>query len=211
MGGTIIGIDLSTHSIDLAREFVGRRPGVHLVQCDLFKLPFRRETFDHIFSIGVLHHTPNTRQAFEAIVPYGRASGRIAIWTYHPRSKVYANRWRVVTTKVPSSLLYSFCIANQALFSWIRALPGGQRFNVIVPGVRPSAQSPFWLRVMNDFDNFSPKYAHVHTPDQVREWYEAAGFEDIRVLPRETAVVGRRRGARASATSTQAAMAAGGR
>jgi SAM-dependent methyltransferase len=211
LGGTIIGVDLSTHSIDLAREFVGSRPGVHLVQCDLFSLPFRRETFDHLFSIGVLHHTPDTRQAFEAIVPYGRPSSRIAIWTYHPRNKVSANRWRVVTTRVPASVLYAFCIANQALFSWIRALPGGRRFNAIVPGTPPSAQSPFWMRVMNDFDNLSPKYAHVHTPEQVRGWYEAAGLEDVRVLTRDTAVVGRRRPARANAASTAPAMVAGRR
>jgi SAM-dependent methyltransferase len=192
MGGTIVGIDLSTHSIDLARDFVGSRPGVHLVQCDLFKLPFRRATFDHIYSIGVLHHTPDTREAFRAIVPYARPSGRIAIWTYHPRNKVHANRWRVVTTKLPAPVLYGFCVMSQALFSWIRALPGGQRFSAIVPGSRPVPGSRFWLRVMNDFDNLSPKYAHVHTPDDVRGWFTAEGLEDVRVLQRDTAVVGRK-------------------
>jgi SAM-dependent methyltransferase len=193
MGGTIVGVDLSTESINLAYDFVGRRPNVHLVQCDLFKLPFRRETFDHVFSIGVLHHTPDTRRAFEAIVPYARPTGQIAIWIYHPRNKVSANRWRVVTTRVPRGLLYGFCIANQALFSWIRALPGGTRFNALVPGASPSRGAPFWMRVMNDFDNLSPTYAHVHTPDEVLRWYEAANLEDVRVLKRDTAVVGRKR------------------
>ena len=192
MGGTIIGVDLSTHSIDLARDFVGSRPGVHLVQCDLFRLPFRPATFDHVFSIGVLHHTPDTREAFKAIVPYARPLGRVAIWTYHPRNKVHANRWRVVTTKLPAPVLYAFCFTSQALFSWIRALPGGARFSAIVPGSRPVPGSKFWLRVMNDFDNLSPKYAHVHTPDEVSAWFAAEGLEDVRVLQRDTAVVGRK-------------------
>jgi SAM-dependent methyltransferase len=192
LGGTIVGVDLSTQSIDLANDFIGRRPNVHLVQCDLFKLPFRHESFDHVFSIGVLHHTPDTRRAFEALVPYVRPSGEIAIWLYHPRNKVSANRWRVVTTRLPAALLYGWCIVNQALFSWIRALPGGTRFNVLVPGASPSRGAPFWMRVMNDFDNLSPKYAHVHTPDEVRRWYAEAGLEDARALQRLTAMVGRR-------------------
>jgi SAM-dependent methyltransferase len=193
LGGTIIGIDLSTDSIDLAWDFVGRQPRVHLVQCDLFELPFRQETFDHIFSIGVLHHTPDTRQAFASIVPYLRPSGRIAIWTYHPRNKVSANRWRILTTRLPVWLLYGFCVANQALFSWIRVLPGGHRFNAIVPGASPSPQSPFWMRVMADFDSLSPRYAHVHTPEEVAQWYLAEGVDEVRVLQRDTAVVGRKR------------------
>jgi SAM-dependent methyltransferase len=191
LGGTIIGADLSTESIDLAYDFVGQRPNVHLVQCDLFKLPFREATFEHIFSIGVLHHTPDTRRAFGAIVPHLRSSGRVAIWVYHPRGKVSANRWRVVTSRVPHTALYSFCIANQALFSWVRALPGGARFNALVPGTSPSRGAPFWMRVMSDFDNLSPKYAHVHTPDEVRQWFVEAGLTEIRVLSRDTAVTGR--------------------
>ena len=70
LGGRIVGVDLSTHSIDLAQDFVGLRENVFLVQADLFALPFERETFQHIYSIGVLHHTPDTKRAFEAIVPY---------------------------------------------------------------------------------------------------------------------------------------------
>src|SRR6185436_1085899 len=68
-GGRIVGVDLSTHSIDLAQDFAGFRPNVFLVQADLFHLPFERKTFDHVFSIGVLHHTPDTEKAFKAIAP----------------------------------------------------------------------------------------------------------------------------------------------
>jgi hypothetical protein len=46
--------------------------------------------------------------------------------------------------------------------------------------------------VLGDFDNLSPKFAHVHTEPEVRQWFEAAGLEDVRILPRRTAVSGRR-------------------
>ncbi len=189
LGGRIVGIDLSTHSIDLAQDFVGLRENVYLAQCDLFKLPFRPGTFQRIFSIGVLHHTPNTRKAFEALVPYLRSDGQISIWVYPPQSKVWVNRWRPLTTRLPASALYGWCIANQVLFSWIRGLPGGWRFSWLIPGTDPGR--PFWLRVMTDFDDLSPIYAFTHTPAEVREWFLQADLKDVKLLSRQTAVTGR--------------------
>jgi SAM-dependent methyltransferase len=191
-GGRIIGIDLSTHSIELAHDFVGLRPNVYLVQCDLFKLPFRRDYFDRIFSIGVLHHTPSTRQAFEALVPHVAHGGRIAVWVYNPDDKKSSDRWRKMTTRMSHRVLYGWCIVNQLLFSWIRSLPGGWRFSYVVPGNQPGPGRPFWLRVLSDFDDLSPRYAHVHGHDEVVGWFSAAGLSQIRALNRKTAVVGMR-------------------
>jgi SAM-dependent methyltransferase len=190
LGGTIVGIDLSTHSIELAQDFVGLRPNVHLVQADLFHLPFKRDTFERIYSIGVLHHTPSTKDAFDAVVPYLREKGQISIWVYPPSDKREANVWRHVTTKLNHRVLYGACIANQILFSWIRGLPGGWRFNRLIPGSTPGPGRRFWLRVMTDFDNFSPTYAHVHTSDEVRQWFVRAGLTRIQALARLTAVTG---------------------
>jgi SAM-dependent methyltransferase len=192
MNGSVVGVDLSTHSIDLAQDYVGLRPNVHLVQADLFHLPFAAQSFDRVFSIGVLHHTPDTEGAFAAIVPYVKTDGQISIWVYHPAEKRDANAWRTITTRLNHRVLYGACVANQILFSWIRALPGGWHFNRIVPGASPGPGRQFWLRVLSDFDSLSPVYAHVHTPDDVRQWFQRAGLERIEVLPRRTAVTGRK-------------------
>ena len=190
-GGRIVGVDLSTHSIDLAHDFVGFRENVFLVQADLFALPFERQSFQHVFSIGVLHHTPDTEKAFAAVAPYVAPEGQLAIWVYHPDRKRSSNRWRVLTSRMNHRLLYGFCVANQVLFSPIRALPGGGRFNALIPGAIPAPGRPFWLRVLGDFDNLAPVYAHVHDAAEVEGWFRRAGLRDIRVLPRQTAVTAR--------------------
>src|SRR5262249_40745818 len=84
-GATVVGIDLS-RAVDAAQRNVGGRPNVHIAQADVFELPFRAETFDFIFSIGVLHHTPDTRKAFDNLPGLLRRGGTIAIWLYarHP-------------------------------------------------------------------------------------------------------------------------------
>lgn len=191
-GGQIVGVDLSTHSVDLAYAFVGQKPGVNIVQCDLFHLPFKRRTFKTVFSLGVLHHTPDTRQAFQAIVPYVAPDGRISIWVYHPDKKRAADRWRTVTTRLPHSVLYAWCITNQIAFSWIRALPGGYRFSLIIPGAGPGkGRAKFWQRVLSDFDNLSPEYAHSHDQREVAQWFHECGLQDVKVLDFPTAVTGR--------------------
>jgi uncharacterized protein YbaR (Trm112 family)/ubiquinone/menaquinone biosynthesis C-methylase UbiE len=190
MGGKIIGIDLSTHSIELAQDYVGLKDNVHLVQCDLNMMPFIEETFDQVFSIGVLHHTPNTRKSFISLIPFVKKGGGVAIWVYPPEMKKLADKWRVVTTKMPSNILYLLCIINQFLFSWIRMLPGGWRFSYIIPGAIPKHNNTYWMRVISDYDNLSPQYAYSHTPEEVSNWFKDVGLCDIKIQKRRTAVKG---------------------
>jgi SAM-dependent methyltransferase len=193
-GGEIVGIDLSTHSVDLAQSFIGMKPNVHLVQCDLFKLPFRKGSFDSIYSIGVLHHTPDCKKAFQALPAYLSYGGQISIWVYHPSNQMDIVKWRQFTCKWPPSALYLWCIINQVLFSWVRTIPVIRwKFNRLIPGSVPKPGQHFWLRVLEDFDNLSPKYASSHTPSEVVEWYREAGLSDIKILNRHTAVIGFRR------------------
>ena len=63
MGGEVIGVDLS-QSILKAYQKTSDNPLVHIIQGDLLHLPFRKKQFDIIYSLGVLHHTPDPRQAF---------------------------------------------------------------------------------------------------------------------------------------------------
>jgi len=80
-GAQVIGVDLSL-AIEVAQENLGHLPDCHFVQGDLMHPPFRMEAFDFIYSIGVLHHTPDTRQAFNGLVPLLRRGGEIAVWVY---------------------------------------------------------------------------------------------------------------------------------
>ena len=189
--GEVVGIDLSTHSIELAQSFVGLRENVHLIQCDLFRLPFRKETFKTIYSIGVLHHTPDSGRAFSAMVNYLSPGGRLSIWVYPPEDQANVKVWRRFTSRWPTSWLYAFCILNQVAFSWIRIIPVVRwRFNRLIPGSVPARGRPFWNRVLEDFDNLSPQYASTHTPEDVMQWFREAGLRRVRSLDRRTSVTG---------------------
>lgn len=190
-GGEVIGVDLSSDSIDLAQKFVGLRPNVHLIHCDLFRLPFAERSFSAVYSIGVLHHTPDCKAAFQTLPRYLAPDGQISIWVYHPDNQTNTRRWRRLTTKWSFSALYAWCIINQVMFSGIRRIPVIRwKFNRLIPGSVPKPGQHFWLRVLEDFDNLSPAHASNHTPDEVVRWFREAGLANIRTLNRLTAVTG---------------------
>ena len=102
----MVGVDLS-FAVDAAYGNVGKRENVHIVQADLFRLPFPEGTFDAMYSLGVLHHTPDTKKAFDAVVPYLRPGGEFAVFLYaYGHYSYFSDLWRKVTTRVPYRILY---------------------------------------------------------------------------------------------------------
>ena len=66
---TILSIDLSAESLAAARQRT-RSAGIKNVvfhQADLYSLPFRAESFDHVFMCFVLEHLPRPEQAITAL------------------------------------------------------------------------------------------------------------------------------------------------
>jgi len=78
-GGKITGIDLS-FAVETSMENIGRRSTANIIQGNVFELPFRPESFDLIYSIGVLHHTPDCKKAFLGLIPFLKPGGTIVIW-----------------------------------------------------------------------------------------------------------------------------------
>lgn len=50
---------------------------------NMFKLPFKDNIFDYIYSVGVLHHTPDCKKAFQKLPGLLKNGGEIAIWLYN--------------------------------------------------------------------------------------------------------------------------------
>ena len=59
-----------------------------VVQADLMEAPFPDNTFDFIIADGVLHHTPNTRSAVEALYRKVRPGGQFFFYVYRKMGAV---------------------------------------------------------------------------------------------------------------------------
>ncbi len=87
-GGAIVsGIDLTERSIELVKErFAAEGREVDARAGDAEHLPFADETFDVVYSFGVLHHTPDIDAAIAEIHRVLKPGGRIIIMLYHRSS-----------------------------------------------------------------------------------------------------------------------------
>ena len=193
MGAEVVGVDLST-SVLAAQQNVGHRLNVSLIQCDLFNMPFHQESFDIIYSIGVLHHTTDTKLAFMNLLPYLKPGGRICIWVYSRR------RWWKGKHPVPGGRLWFMCsdllrllttrLSRQRLLqfcAWrIKLYPLERQFfplKVLLTILAPASHhpDPEW-RLLDTFDWYSPRYQSKHSVDEVVEWFRTAGLTRIESL-----------------------------
>jgi SAM-dependent methyltransferase len=178
-GAQVIGIDLSLAVEAAHRNLAGYR-NVRVAQADLMACPFAPGTFDWIVSIGVLHHTPDTRRAVEALIPLLKPGGTLAAWVY-PDEGAYRTRacwipftsWLVRLTH--RRLLRPMLLPFRLFFPYSRQGLGIE-----------------W-DVLDTFDGYSPRYHGVHAPSEVIAWFRGAGLIEVREAgPIHTAVRGQR-------------------
>lgn len=178
-GAKVVAVDRS-NAVEKARSMTADLPNVAVLQSDLTALPLKPESFDLVFSIGVLHHSPDTKTAFDCVARMVKPGGRLSVWLYRrntwPQESLNdALRW--VARRMPRRLLLGCCQAAAVL----GGVPG---INRTLNKIANFSNHPAWSnRVCDNFDWYSPEYQHHHTVPEVTQWYEDAGFTEIRELP----------------------------
>lgn len=92
----LTGVDLTDHAIRLAaRRLELEGLEATLVRADAEGLPFPDDSFDFVYSWGVVHHTPDPARAAAEIVRVTRPGGSVCLMVYHRRSLVALQSWIV--------------------------------------------------------------------------------------------------------------------
>lgn len=180
-GAIVRGADHS-RAVDKAQSLCEDLPNVCFVQADLKHLPFEPESFDFVFSIGVMHHDTNTRSVFDAVARMVKPGGRYSVWLYRKNQwwqELINSGLRALTTRLPHTVLEPLC----HLGAIAGAIPVVNRtLNKIV---NFSAHPSYENRVCDTFDWWAPEYQHHHTTEELMSWFKEAGFEDLKELPPE--------------------------
>jgi glycosyltransferase involved in cell wall biosynthesis/ubiquinone/menaquinone biosynthesis C-methylase UbiE len=97
-GARVTDLDLSSGHLTLAKEnFVARGLQGRFIQQDAETLDFRDNTFDLVYSNGVLHHTPNTHHVVREILRILKPGGKAIAMFYAEDSLHY---WRNLMWKI---------------------------------------------------------------------------------------------------------------
>jgi SAM-dependent methyltransferase len=89
-GAEMYALDLTARHLDLTRRRIEIEGLItRAVRADAEALPFSDDTFDVVYSFGVLHHTPGTQEAVDEIRRTLRRGGLAIISLYHKHSAFY--------------------------------------------------------------------------------------------------------------------------
>ncbi len=189
----VVGIDIS-RAVEAAASNCADFPSIGLAQADLRALPLKHDSFDIVFSIGVLHHTPNTFQSLARISRLVKPGGTLAIWLYSKRL-----RWMLLGSEVlrpltrrmePDRLLRLVRYVAPRMRAIKKRVPAATlALDFLLP--TSNHADPEW-QILDTFDWYSPRYQWKHTYGEVEGWFRRLGFEKVERLGIPVAVRGRR-------------------
>jgi SAM-dependent methyltransferase len=189
----IVGMDLS-EAVTAARELTASGPAIAILQGDLLRPPFAPATFDHIYSLGAIDHTPDPSATFLALARLLKPGGRIVIWVYPRERRVIEwimNVQRAISTRLPLRLLEQLCRISAPVgglkrrlmasrFKIVERIGVALHLSTIGVSMHPDAE----VRICDTFDWYAPRYLSRHSVDDVVSWFAAAGLSDVVDLSR---------------------------
>ena len=125
-GARYVGVDLTSNSINLARERfrLFGTPGRFEVANAEERLPFAAASFDHIYSFGVLHHSPVPEKIVKEIHRVLRTGGTFTIMLYNRASVNYYVEIMLLRK------LFRWCLLPSFMPGLIAAMTGFDRWKL---------------------------------------------------------------------------------
>lgn len=193
-GAHVVAVDYST-AVDACASNHPGHPRLHVVQGDVFHLPFAPGTFDFVYSLGVLQHTPDVARAFAALPPMLAPGGKLCVDYYeksllalvHPKyllrpftkrmrkDRLFAALERVVPVLLPlSQALAKVPLAGTALQ---RIIPVSNDAGALPLNEQQRRE---WA-LLDTFDWLAPEYDNPQSETTARRWMVQAGLADVAV------------------------------
>ncbi len=189
-GAEVWAIDLGP-AVEVARRNTEER-NVHVVQADLHDPPFELESFDFIYSIGVLHHLPDPEAAFQNLLRFLKPGGVVQIYLYWKAEQrpikaamlSGVSAARRLTTRLPHEVIHALAYPIAAIafvfFVWpyqfLRRVPMFNRMAEDIP-LKQYANLPFRVCVNDQLDRFSAPIENRYTRSDVQNWLVRASLE----------------------------------
>jgi SAM-dependent methyltransferase len=194
-GAEMVGVDLS-RAIDAAHENTKNFSNIHLVQANIYELPFAEKSYDFIYSVGVIHHLPDPERGLQAIAPFLKPGGQFFIWVYSDKRRIsnfFLESVRKITKRLPYALVkqISFFAALSDLccfilpYKIVRNFPGLRHVveKFTFPRIKTYSKYPFQVSYADWFDRLAAPVRHYYGESEVRDLMCKASLSQIKVDP----------------------------
>jgi SAM-dependent methyltransferase len=185
--GELVAADASAAALEVARENVWAA-NVRFVQATPDELPFADAYFDLIFSLGVLHHVPDTAGAIASLARKLRPGGTMLLYLYYRfdnRPAWFRLLWRIsdagrrTISQLPFSLRRTLAEIIALLVYWplaraAKCLP--------VPSSWPLrfyAERSFYTMRTDALDRFGTGFERRFTKPEIAAMAMSAGLANV--------------------------------
>lgn len=193
-GAEVVAMDHSTEAVASAVKNLGDQLRTHVVQGDIHHPPFKRSTFDIVYSFGVLHHLDDAQKAFRTLNELVKPLGRLSLWVYGPRqgfTRIVTGALRGATSQMTPDQLHNFSrviagglrLFSHAPYVYLGAVPGMKGVVSHLP-VHDHHRWPFGVVVADVYDRLRVPVTGYFTGEELERWYAEAGYADIQVSRR---------------------------
>lgn len=193
-GAKVVALDYSS-AVDACYANLKHFSNLHVVQGDIYALPFAQGVFPFVYSLGVLQHTPDVAKAFAALPPMVRGGGQLCVDYYWKRFRTMLHSkylirpftkrmaqpklFKLLEKWVPRLLVASKLLGSVPLI--------GRGLKRIVPVADYTNDYPLtdkqqkeWA-LLDTFDMLAPAYDSPQTARTARRWFENAKFLNVQV------------------------------
>lgn len=186
------------HSVDYSSAVEANRRNnavygerLQLAQASIYELPFADNSFDRVFCLGVLQHTPSFEDSVAALIAKAKVGGQIVVDFYPIKgwyTKIHSKYiLRPLTKRLPKPLLLRLIRLNIRWMLGLSDLFCDLRLGVLtrfipITDVRGfpknllPAQRREWA-VMDTFDAFSPEFDNPQRLEDVARMFSQRGCE----------------------------------
>lgn len=191
-------LDASADALAVARENLRGSQNVTFHHASVGDIPLPDATLDFAFSLGVLHHVPDTQGAIRSIAEKLKPGAPFLVYLYYAfdnRPAWFRAVWkvsdviRVVLSRAPHPVRLAASQAIAALVYWPLA-----RLSALAEkaGIDPRSiplswyrNSSFYVMRTDAYDRFCTRLEQRFTRAQIADMLEKAGFADIRFSENE--------------------------
>lgn len=173
---------------------------VRVTQASVENIPFNDNSFDFVFSLGVLHHIPDTNEALKRCVEKVKVGGFFMVYLYYSldnRGFLYkmlfklSNSFRWIISKLPSGLKKIICdviaILVYAPFAFLAKLflsIGLKRIAMKLPLYNYHDKS-FKLLRNDSLDRFGTPLEQRFSKQEITKMMEESGLTNIKFSSKE--------------------------
>ena len=194
-GAKVVAIDYSS-AVDACYENLIGHDNIYIVQANIYELPFVKGSFDFVYALGVLQHTPDISKAFLSLPPMLKSGGKLCVDYYEKKwaINILPKYWlRPITKHIPKPILFKllkklvvpllFISRTLGMIPFVghylkRLVPVANYYNILPL----NKQQHIEWSLLDTFDWLSPSYDYPQRKSVVEGWMEKAGLSDIQIL-----------------------------